>query len=102
MGRCKRGSFSMSPSPGALTILVTDTASGEDLIADVLAEFDDCHVVGVASNAEHAIDLAAAHTPQVALLPVDVPGGGGAHATRGIRAVSPGTRVLALGDGDDD
>jgi two-component system invasion response regulator UvrY len=91
----------MSPSSGALTVLVADAASGEELIADVLAEFDDCRVVGIARDAEQAIDMAAAHAPQVALLHVDVPGGGGVHATRGIRAVSPLTRVLALGDGDD-
>jgi EAL domain-containing protein (putative c-di-GMP-specific phosphodiesterase class I) len=92
----------MSPAPGALTVLIADTSRGEDLLADVLAEFDDCRVVGVAHDAEHAISLAAAHAPQVALLHAAVPGGGGAHATRGICAASPLTRVVALADGDDD
>src|SRR5439155_25461318 len=95
----KRGP--MAPSFGAVTVLIADAESSRAVLADVLSEFDDCQVVAVASDAEQAIDLAAQHCPQVALLHVDVPGGGGAHATRGIRAVSPHTRVIALGEADD-
>ena len=91
----------MAPSFGAVTVLIADTGTGRAMLADVLSEFDDFQVVGVATDAEQAIDLAAQHTPQVALLHVDVAGGGGAHATRGIRAVSPRTRVIALGAADD-
>ncbi len=91
----------MAPTFGAVTVLIADTDSSRAMLADVLSEFDDCRVVAVAADAEHAIDLAAEHGPQVALLHVDVPGGGGVHATRGIRAVSPHTRVLALGAADD-
>jgi len=91
----------MAPSFGAVTVLIADAGSSRAMLADVLSEFDDCHVVGVARDVEHAVELAAEHCPQVALLHVDVPGGGGERATRGIRAVSPRTRVLALGAGDD-
>jgi len=90
-----------APTFGAVTVLIADTGSGRAMLADLLSEFDDFQVVAVASDAEQAIDLAALHNPQVALLHVDVAGGGGAHATRGIRAVSPRTRVIALGEGDD-
>ncbi|HET7529361.1 MAG TPA: EAL domain-containing protein [Mycobacteriales bacterium] len=92
----------MAPTFGAVTVLIADTDTSRAMLADVLSEFDDCQVVAVAADAEQAIDLAAEHCPQVALLHVDVPGGGGAHATRGIRAVSPHTRVLALGAAGDD
>jgi EAL domain-containing protein (putative c-di-GMP-specific phosphodiesterase class I) len=91
----------MAPTFGAVTVLIADTGTGRAMLADILSEFDDFQVVGVASDAEQAIDLAAQHSPQVALLHVDVAGGGGAHATRGIRAVSPRTRVIALGAADD-
>ena len=91
----------MAPTFGAVTVLIADTDSTRAMLADVLSEFDDCVVVAVARDAEHAVELAAEHCPQVALLHVDVPGGGGERATRGIRAVSPHTRVLALGAADD-
>src|SRR4051794_33442643 len=91
----------MAPTFGAVTVLIADVDSNRAMLADVLSEFDDCQVVGIATDAEMAIDLAAEHCPQIALLHVDVPGGGGAHATRGIRAVSPQTRVIALGAADD-
>src|SRR3954452_8112546 len=91
----------MAPTFGAVTVLIADVDSNRTMLADVLSEFDDCQVVGIATDAEMAIDLAAEHCLQIALLHVDVPGGGGAHATRGIRAVSPQTRVIALGAADD-
>src|SRR3954451_15722072 len=91
----------MAPTFGAVTVLIADADDTRTMLADVLSEFDDCQVVAVAADAEQAIDLAAQHCPQIALLHVDVPGGGGAHATRGIRAVSPQTRVIALGAADD-
>jgi EAL domain-containing protein (putative c-di-GMP-specific phosphodiesterase class I) len=91
----------MAPTFGAVTVLIADTDSSRAMLADVLSEFDDCQIVAIATDAEQAIDLAAHHCPQIALLHVDVPGGGGAHATRGIRAVSPQTRVIALGAADD-
>src|SRR3954453_12317126 len=91
----------MAPTFGAVTVLIADADDSRAMLADVLAEFDDCQVVAIAAAAEEAIDLAARHCPQIVLLHVDVPGGGGAHATRGIRAVSPRTRVLALGAAGD-
>src|SRR3954462_4553331 len=91
----------MAPTFGAVTVLVADVDSNRAMLADVLSEFDDCQVVGIATDAEMAIDLAAEPCPHIAPLHVDGPGGGGAHATRGIRAVSPQTRVIALGGADD-
>ena len=51
-------------------------------------------LVGVATNAATAAELAAAKQPDVALVYVHVPGGGD-HAVRAILAASPDTRVLA-------
>ena len=53
-------------------------------------------LVGEAEDAEEAIALAEHHRPDVALLDVEMPSGGGLHAAREIRARHPGIRLLAL------
>ena len=56
-------------------------------------EFD---MVATATDAEQAIALAAEHQPDVAIIDVQMPQGGGLHAARGIRAGSPSTAIVAL------
>ena len=58
-------------------------------------------LTGKAQDAIEAIAIAEAIRPDVALLEVRMPGGGGAAAARGIRSSSPGTRVVALSVSDD-
>jgi EAL domain-containing protein (putative c-di-GMP-specific phosphodiesterase class I)/DNA-binding NarL/FixJ family response regulator len=53
-------------------------------------------LIGTARDAGEAIDLAALHTPDVALLDVRMPGGGGSRAAREIRQRSPETKIVAL------
>ena len=53
-------------------------------------------VVGAAEDAQQAVELARSAQPDVALIDVQMPAGGGLHATRGIREVSPGTAVVIL------
>ncbi len=53
-------------------------------------------VVGTARDANEAIDMAELHEPDVALLDVRMPGGGGSRAAREIRRRSPETRIVAL------
>jgi len=53
-------------------------------------------LVGTARDAGEAIDLAIQHEPDVALLDVRMPGGGGSRAAREIRRRSPETRIVAL------
>lgn len=53
-------------------------------------------LVGTARDAGEAIDLAELHLPDVALLDVRMPGGGGSRAAREIRLRSPETRIVAL------
>jgi len=59
-------------------------------------------LVASAADAEEAIALAVEHRPDVVLLDVEMPGGGGPRAAREIRAVLPGARVLALSAHSDD
>lgn len=59
-------------------------------------------LVGVAKNADEAIELACLHRPDVALIDFKMPAGGGPRAVREIGARSPETRVLALSAYGDD
>ncbi|MDT3397384.1 response regulator transcription factor [Streptomyces sp. B1866] len=82
--------------PARLTVLVCDDDPMiRDALCDVLREEPDLEVVAVARDADEAIALAARHAPAIAVLDVRMPGGG-AHAARGIRKRSPGTRILTF------
>jgi len=58
-------------------------------------------VVGLAADAREAIALAASHRPDVALVDVQMPGGGGLHATQRIARHSPRTAIVIL-SGDEE
>ncbi|GAC1340460.1 MAG: hypothetical protein NVSMB29_09360 [Candidatus Dormibacteria bacterium] len=80
----------------AIRVLIADDeAILRDALCDLINDEDGFDVVAVADDAMVAIDAARRHQPDVALVDVRMPGGG-PEAARGIRAVSPGTRVLAL------
>ncbi len=70
-------------------------------LSEVLAAEADLQVVAIAEDAVQAIALAEVHGPDVAVLDVRMPGGGGAHAAREIRARSPRTQLLAFSAYDD-
>lgn len=70
-------------------------------LSEVLAAETDLQVVAVAEDALQAIALAEVHDPDVAVLDVRMPGGGGTHAAREIRARSPRTQLLAFSAYDD-
>jgi EAL domain-containing protein (putative c-di-GMP-specific phosphodiesterase class I)/AmiR/NasT family two-component response regulator len=53
-------------------------------------------LVAAVGDAEAAIEAAQRERPNVALLDVRMPGGGGTRAARGIKRVSPETHMLAL------
>jgi EAL domain-containing protein (putative c-di-GMP-specific phosphodiesterase class I)/CheY-like chemotaxis protein len=58
-------------------------------------------LVAEVANAIDAIEAAAAYEPDVAVIDVRMPGGGGAAAVRGIKRKSPETRMLAFSAVDD-
>jgi signal transduction histidine kinase len=82
---------------GRITVLI---AEDEPAVRAALSELidieDELHLVGAAADAQEAIDLAREHRPDVALIDVKMPAGGGARAAREIRDLSPATRVVAL------
>jgi EAL domain-containing protein (putative c-di-GMP-specific phosphodiesterase class I)/AmiR/NasT family two-component response regulator len=81
-------------------LLADDNDAVREVLAQILAQESSIELVGAASNAEQAIELAACHRPDVALIDVRMPGGG-VHATREICRHSPGTAVVALSAADD-
>ena len=70
-------------------------------LSEVLEAEADLRVVAIAEDAVQAVSLAEAHTPDVAVLDVRMPGGGGAHAAKEIRIRSPRTQLLAFSAYDD-
>ena len=68
----------------------------------ILAEDPDLTVVGEAANGEEVVDRALELAPDIVLMDVQMPGLSGIEATRRIRAVQPGIRVLMLTVSDRD
>jgi EAL domain-containing protein (putative c-di-GMP-specific phosphodiesterase class I)/CheY-like chemotaxis protein len=75
-------------------------ADDDDAVVDVLRALlgsqDDLRFIGAAHDTEHAIELSVREQPDVALIDVRMPGGGGVRATREIARRCPRTRVIAL------
>ena len=91
-------------SGGAMTVRVLiadDDATMRGALGDLLSGEPGYEVVGLAADPQSAIELAGTHRPDVAILDVKMPGGGGVRAAEGIRAASPGTRIVALSAWDD-
>jgi DNA-binding NarL/FixJ family response regulator len=72
------------------------------LLSAIVGTDPQIELVGTACDAEEAIELADRHKPDLALLDIEMPKGGGAHAMREIRARHPEIRLLALSGHDTD
>jgi DNA-binding NarL/FixJ family response regulator len=68
----------------------------------VLEPETDLVVVGEAADTASAVSAAADLEPDVVLMDLRMPGGGGIEATRQILAVRPATRIIVLTVSDDD
>jgi signal transduction histidine kinase len=85
-----------------ITVLIAeDEPAVREALTDLILTDDQLKLVGAAGDAEQAIHLAGRHRPDVALLDVKMPAGGGPRASREIRAVSPDTMVVALSAHED-
>jgi DNA-binding NarL/FixJ family response regulator len=65
-------------------------------LAALLREQPGWEVVGEADDGQHAIRLAQALKPHVAVIDVEMPNKGGVEAAQGIRQVSRDTRIVAV------
>jgi EAL domain-containing protein (putative c-di-GMP-specific phosphodiesterase class I)/CheY-like chemotaxis protein len=92
----------MSPYAGGtsesdITVLIADDEPAlRGALAEMLAHEDGVVLIGSAGDADEAIQIADDVRPDVALVDVKMPAGGGPRAAREIVRVSPSTRVIAL------
>ena len=85
-----------------LRVLVAeDDPSMRAALAELIESEPSFALVGTASNALEAVEMAGAERPDVALVDVRMPHGGGMAATRGIKERSPDTQVVAFSAHDD-
>jgi PAS domain S-box-containing protein len=70
-------------------------------IADLIVGEEEFELLGTAADADSALELARVLQPDVMLLDVRMPGGGGVRAVLELRRVSPDTRAVALSAYDD-
>jgi EAL domain-containing protein (putative c-di-GMP-specific phosphodiesterase class I) len=95
---------SVGTSPGGsvasavpIRVLIADDEPAlRTALAALFAHEDRLVLVGEAGDADQAIELAVERRPDIALVDVNMPAGGGPRAARGIIRVSPETRVIAL------
>ncbi len=77
-------------------VLVDDHELVRTGIRRILEDARGVTVVAEASSGEEAVKVAQAHTPDVMLMDIHMPGIGGIEATRKVLRASPRTRVVAL------
>jgi DNA-binding NarL/FixJ family response regulator len=84
------------PGGGSLPrVLIAD--DDPDVRAALRAQWTESFdVVATASDTDEAIALAAEHQADLAIVDVQMPGGGGLRATREIRSAAPRTAIVAL------
>ena len=78
-------------------LVVDDHAMIRQGLERLLNGFDDIEVVGVGSSGQEALDVAAAVTPDVVLMDLEMPGSfDGVEATRRVKEAHPETKVVIL------
>jgi EAL domain-containing protein (putative c-di-GMP-specific phosphodiesterase class I)/ActR/RegA family two-component response regulator len=88
--------------PRAYTVLIADDAAAtRRALVELLEDTPLLDCVAAVGDTETAVTEAGRYQPDLALLDVMMPGGGGLAAAVGIREVSPHTRVLAYSAADD-
>ncbi len=86
----------MSPQKQVRILIAEDDVNLREAFVELVRNEPSFELVGAAEDALQAIELAALELPDVALLDVRMPGGGGEAAAKGIRACSPDTELLAI------
>jgi len=88
--------------PNRLRVLIADDEPEvREILISVVEADPGLELAGVAEDAEKAVEVARVTRPDVALLDVSMPGGGGVRAALGIGWRSPRTHMVALSLHDD-
>ncbi|HET6874122.1 MAG TPA: response regulator, partial [Acidimicrobiales bacterium] len=77
-------------------MVVDDDESVRRTLARIINDSPALALAGVAADGEEAIRMGGATHPDVALVDVSMPGGGGVVVAEALRLISPRTKVLAL------
>jgi DNA-binding NarL/FixJ family response regulator len=77
-------------------IIADDDQLARTLIEAIVVGDEELELMGSATDAPGALELAAEHHPDVAVLDWLMPGGGGPQAARDIGHCSPDTRIVGL------
>ncbi len=77
-------------------VIADDHALVRSGLEGLLGAADDIEVVGSAEDGPQAVELALAELPDVVLMDLSMPGGGGIDATRAITKASPDIKVVVL------
>jgi EAL domain-containing protein (putative c-di-GMP-specific phosphodiesterase class I)/CheY-like chemotaxis protein len=78
-----------------------DDAAVREALSRLLLASPHVDLVGVAADADEALEVIVTHQPDVALVDVRMPCGGGPRVTRLVNLKAPQTRVIALSAHDD-
>lgn len=76
-------------------LLADDDAMVLEALSEVVRADPDLELIGVAEDADQAIELARVHRPDVAIIDIRMPEGGGLRVAEELRTAAPETRVLA-------
>src|SRR2546423_11387345 len=77
-------------------VIADDDVSIREAVADLVSDEPDLELVGVADATETAVQLCLEHRPDVVLLDMRMPGGGGVHVAQVIRERGLPTQVVGL------
>src|SRR5688572_10643751 len=81
---------------GPITILIVDDYEPlRSTLCRLYSHYSDPRVVGSVATGDEAIERVVAHLPAVIVMDVNMPGIGGAEATRRILILHPSVRVIA-------
>jgi DNA-binding NarL/FixJ family response regulator len=83
-------------------VVVDDHPVYRNGVADALGDAQDIQVVGTAADGESGVAVVAELRPDVVLMDLRMPGGGGLPATTAIAATQPEAAVVVLTMSDDD
>lgn len=86
----------MMASSAVRVLIVDDHTLVRAGLSRLLQGFADVEVVAEASTAQHAVEMAVAHAPDVILLDLSLPGRSGLEALSDIRIKTPQTHVVMM------
>ncbi|MFN2292346.1 MAG: response regulator transcription factor [Anaerolineae bacterium] len=83
-------------------VLVDDNPDFVGTAADFMAQDPGIEIVGLATSGERALELVAAHQPDLVVMDLAMPGMGGLEAARRLKACRPAPLVIILSLHDDE